>query len=1049
MKVSLQFNYDEASEHCELSTDLLEAKSEGKQQSTNSIFATIGIPNYAHLKKQILVNCEVNKELPERTIKLASRLLNVSTAAPTIDYCYIQVSEEKPPTLDSITLLLNTKLYDKLVTLSTDYERLEFFSLKYNIRNLKTVIHNGDLISEGWCGILDCQPFNEGQIDFSKTETIFVRDDEGFLRKNKSIPVNSLDSSRNKYPIKCLKYPVPSDLIIPKPDTREDDTFFIFADTAILLNVDITSGSLILLEDESGHTTPAKLFVLLTPNSYDKSTLYAHPRLLSKFSSSSYLSIKRYNALSNENSIRSESLNVASSVSIARIGGWYQSQKIYQEIIMHNLRTFFMNKERIVKVGDLLPIAFDSSASHLFNEGMGDCPITQYNDALVWFRIENIALSANEENATLNEVSDADQAVEVPLNGMFLINPGMGTKLITSNMVKEKIIPTKAHDILSYYDIRRPFSYDFEIFPYADSLVNIVDSAIKNITADFPINTSILLYSSTPYTGKRMLVDFLSSWLGLSLIQIDCFDLSASVGSLDSVIKIIGYLKSKLENILPYVNGSIVYISHLDTILSQHDPNQDPDSSKLSRIFEIEFNKLIGGFAEKYESVIFIASVSDIDDIPVSIRSQFKFEIEVPIPNEAQRREIFKWHLGINVLNINSSKSDFVFSTGKDVSLDTLAIHSAGLNASDINSIIQSTKADVLSQHIAEKQSSQAWFKKKLIISMPDLSRAIAKARDEFSLSIGAPKIPNVTWADIGGVEQIKGEIMDTIDIPLKHPELFASGVQKRSGILFYGPPGTGKTLMAKAIATNFSLNFFSVKGPELLNMYIGESEANVRKVFQRARDARPCIIFFDEIDSVAPKRGNQGDSGGVMDRIVSQLLAELDSMSSEEGEGVFVIGATNRPDLLDEALLRPGRFDKLLYLGISDTVEKQLNILKALTRKFNMDSDVNLAKLAKICPFNYTGADFYALCSDAMLNAMTRIAKEIDEKLKQYNEHRMDIGEGKVSLKYWFDRVSSEEDTRVAVKMEDFLKAQRELTPSVSQDELDHYLAVKENFES
>lgn len=159
----------------------------------------------------------------------------------------------------------------------------------------------------------------------------------------------------------------------------------------------------------------------------------------------------------------------------------------------------------------------------------------------------------------------------------------------------------------------------------------------------------------------------------------------------------------------------------------------------------------------------------------------------------------------------------------------------------------------------------------------------------------------------------VKDDILDTVQLPLEHPELFGAGLKKRSGILLYGPPGTGKTLLAKAIATSCSLNFFSVKGPELLNMYIGESEANVRRVFQRARDAKPCVVFFDELDSVAPKRGEKGDSGGVMDRIVSQLLAELDGMS-EGGEGsgagdVFVIGATNRPDLLDPALLRPGRY--------------------------------------------------------------------------------------------------------------------------------------------
>jgi peroxin-6 len=190
-----------------------------------------------------------------------------------------------------------------------------------------------------------------------------------------------------------------------------------------------------------------------------------------------------------------------------------------------------------------------------------------------------------------------------------------------------------------------------------------------------------------------------------------------------------------------------------------------------------------------------------------------------------------------------------------------------------------------------------------------DFEDALNKARSSLADAIGAPKIPNVSWDDVGGLADVKSDILDTIQLPLERPELFAEGLKKRSGILLYGPPGTGKTLLAKAVATSCSLNFFSVKGPELLNMYIGESEANVRRVFQKARDAQPCVIFMDELDSIAPKRGNQGDSGGVMDRIVSQLLAELDGMAEGKGgAGVFVMAATNRPDLLDPALLRPGR---------------------------------------------------------------------------------------------------------------------------------------------
>jgi len=168
--------------------------------------------------------------------------------------------------------------------------------------------------------------------------------------------------------------------------------------------------------------------------------------------------------------------------------------------------------------------------------------------------------------------------------------------------------------------------------------------------------------------------------------------------------------------------------------------------------------------------------------------------------------------------------------------------------------------------------------------------------------------------------------------LPLQHPELFVQGVKNRSGILLYGPPGTGKTLMAKAVATECNLNFLSVKGPELINMYVGESEKNVRDLFQKAHASRPCVIFFDELDSLAPNRGNGADSGGVMDRVVSQLLVELSGLN--QTNDLFVIGATNRPDLIDPALLRPGRFDRLVYMGISEDRASQLRILKALTRK-------------------------------------------------------------------------------------------------------------------
>ena len=439
------------------------------------------------------------------------------------------------------------------------------------------------------------------------------------------------------------------------------------------------------------------------------------------------------------------------------------------------------------------------------------------------------------------------------------------------------------------------------------------------------------------------------------------------------------------------------------------------------------------------EARVVIATTTEIDKLPDGIRSLFTQELEISAPNEGEREIIVK--------NVCLEQS---LSLDPSVDLSSVALKTAALVAGDLVDVVNRASL-ARSKRLEKLAEDQNVSPSDIILSggsavkgllAEDFTSAVSHARSTFSDSIGAPKIPTVTWNDVGGLADQKSSIMETISLPLSRPELFAKGMRKRSGILFYGPPGTGKTLLAKAIATEFSLNFFSVKGPELLNMYIGESEANVRRVFQRARDARPCVVFFDELDSVAPKRGNQGDSGGVMDRIVSQLLAELDGMSSGGGSsedsngtgssgnggGIFVIGATNRPDLLDPALLRPGRFDKMLYLGVSSTHAQQVTILEALTRNFNLAPDVDLKRVAEKLPFTYTGADLYALCSDAMLKAISRKTRLVDEKVKGSSRIR---GED-ISTPYFFDHLASPEDVAVMVREEDFIAAQRELVASV-----------------
>ncbi|KAH0254695.1 AAA-domain-containing protein, partial [Aureobasidium melanogenum] len=452
---------------------------------------------------------------------------------------------------------------------------------------------------------------------------------------------------------------------------------------------------------------------------------------------------------------------------------------------------------------------------------------------------------------------------------------------------------------------------------------------------------------------------------------------------------------------------------------------------------------------------VLIATSTEADKIPDAIRGLFTHELEMTAPDEAEREGILQSIIASSGLAVSPS-----------VDLSSVAVKTAALVAGDLVDVAERA---VLNQAIRlEALAAAASVSRDLAISVRDIQlaggdsatsltsadfeKAVDDARKNFADSIGAPKIPNVQWSDVGGLANVKEAVIETIQLPLSRPELFAKGLKKRSGILFYGPPGTGKTLLAKAIATEFSLNFFSVKGPELLNTYIGESEANVRRVFQRARDARPCCVFFDELDSVAPKRGNQGDSGGVMDRIVSQLLAELDGMSDgdEGGGGVFVIGATNRPDLLDQALLRPGRFDKMLYLGISDTHDKQQRILEALSRKFTLDPDLDLGRVAEKLPFTYTGADLYALCSDAMLKAITRSARIVDDRVAEINGERATHSppQPPISVAYFFDHFATEADTSVVVAEEDFMAAERELVPSVSADELGHYERVRREFE-
>ncbi|KAL7274925.1 peroxisomal assembly protein [Rhizina undulata] len=763
----------------------------------------------------------------------------------------------------------------------------------------------------------------------------------------------------------------------------------------------------------------------------------------------------------------------AKEVTLLRIASPSATDRALLPSLLLQLKSYFESARRLVKQGDLIPACVDEVlARSLYGEapeeGITEELLTGSveegkggkRNCIAWFRVGNIVSSASSEEVngekpppSRREKKDSANVPEEDVwGGVVFVDPA-STRMVQAGSEKRKVPGTLSSTWEYYLRLLPPpvRIAEAENVPAAlvvpKSYVNPVHRRLRELisAATSPRAISlglqpiaILLTSTQRAIGKKTIATQAAKEVGVHIFHIDAYDIISDGGAGDT--KTEAFLRARVERAGTCGKECcVLLISHIEALTAP-------------RMGEV-LKELISGMR------IVVATTTEVEKVSEGIRNAFTHEMEIGAPDEKERASL-----------LERIVDDRMVRLGKDVEIPGVAVKTAALVAGDLVDVVERAVAasrdrvKSLGIRLREKQKQSIDFspetkeKSPLVtvadleiaggdsvttIMKPDFDLAVDAARRNFADSIGAPKIPNVTWDDVGGLSNVKSAVMETIQLPLERPELFAKGMKKRSGILFYGPPGTGKTLLAKAIATEFSLNFFSVKGPELLNMYIGESEANVRRVFQRARDARPCVVFFDELDSVAPKRGNQGDSGGVMDRIVSQLLAELDGMSegAEGSGGVFVIGATNRPDLLDAALLRPGRFDKMLYLGVSDTHDKQLTILEALTRKFTLDPSLSLKKVADALPFTYTGADLYALCSDAMLKAITRQANLVDEKINSMPD--------KPSTAYFFDRLATKEDVMVVVREEDFWEAKNELVGSVSAKELEHYQRVREQFET
>ena len=784
---------------------------------------------------------------------------------------------------------------------------------------------------------------------------------------------------------------IPEDFIYPKPATDEDEEVRIYVEVTALAKLGCFSGDWVRIEgstdqqidglgswglafhnieeglndwraakiyslpemysDQRRHSLKSKRqdqhFTNGTKAMTPSPLLHLSPILLANMNSPKYVRVSRLQSTLNSKSTHASRSKQgrpktayppsAKEVTLLKISTPLSTDRALQSAIFAALKQYFEEKRRIVKTGDLLTIAIDEGLGRILYQAStveeiqsAVTNIWQNNtneasasiNGVIWFRIGPVTVEKT--GGIEDDLENDDWA------GLATIEP-TSTRMIQAGSEKVRI-PRAMDSTWPYYSGAKRGVY----IEYSKAIGQVTSPPIPKTrrrlreliaaaTTPRAIHLglkpiAVLLMSTQRNSGKATTAENACTDLGMHIFSIDAYDI-VSEGGAGGDVKTEAFFKARCERAVSCGPESCaLLIRHIDALAA------DRMAGALREVLE--------------ESRVLIATTTEIEKFPDSLRGLFTHEIEVSAPDEGERETI-----------LQSAINDRGLALANNVDLGSVAIKTAALVAGDLSDVVDRAavahqlRLEAIVSSTANREISNLLEIRDVQISgghtikhitKADFDVAVEAGRKNFADSIGAPMIPNVSWADVGGLTNVKDAVMETIQLPLERPELFAKGMKKRSGILLYGPPGTGKTLLAKAIATEFSLNFFSVKGPELLNMYIGESEANVRRVFQRARDARPCVVFFDELDSVAPKRGNQGDSGGVMDRIVSQLLAELDGMSSgdDTAGGVFVIGATNRPDLLDAALLRPGRFDKMLYLGVSDTHKKQETILEALTRK-------------------------------------------------------------------------------------------------------------------
>jgi len=497
-----------------------------------------------------------------------------------------------------------------------------------------------------------------------------------------------------------------------------------------------------------------------------------------------------------------------------------------------------------------------------------------------------------------------------------------------------------------------------------------------------------VLLHGPPGTGKTLLAKAVANESEANFILLNGPEIMS---------KFYGESEKKIRDIFDEAEKtapSIVFIDEIDAIA----PKREDVNGEVERRVVSQILTMMDGLKNRGK-VIVIGATNRVNAVDPALRRPGRFdrEIEVGVPDKKGRLSILKIHTRGMPL--------------KGVKLDEISSLTHGFVGADLEALAKESAMGVLRKYLPqmkldEEEQIPPEVLEKLVIKHKDFTDALKIVRPSAMREVFI-EAPNVNWDEVGGLDKVKMELKEAVEWPLQHPESFKRmGIRPSRGILLYGPPGSGKTLLAKAVAKESEANFIQIKGPELLSKWVGESEQGVRKIFERARQVAPCVVFFDELDSLAGRRG-QDTGSKVTERVLNQILAEMDGL--QDLNDVLVIGATNRPDMLDPSLLRPGRFDKILLVNAPDE-KSRLKILEIHTKNMPLAKDIKLAEIVKRTD-GYTGADIEGLVREAGMIAL-----------------RKDITSNQVEKKH-------------------FEEALDKIKPSVTQNTIKVYKQVEDNF--